>query len=85
MHYVDDTLLLVPGDASPLIYFKLFLYEFEMMSGFKINFHKSSVYNLSRCEEVETRATTILICSLGSLPFMYLGLLIKQTSLTKED
>ena len=31
------------------------------------------------------RATSILNCNLGFLPFMYLGLPIKPTSLTRED
>jgi len=84
LHYADDTLLLALGDVRSLIHFKVFLYEFEMMTGLKINFHKSFIYNLSRCEEVGTRATTILNCNLGSLPFMYLGLPIIPTSLTRE-
>ena len=47
LYYTDDTLLLVPGDSRSLICLKLLLYEFEMMTGLKINFHKSFVYNLS--------------------------------------
>jgi len=31
------------------------------------------------------RAATILNCTLGSLPFTYLGLPIKVTTLTRED
>jgi len=55
------------------------------MTGFKINFHKSCVYNLSRCEEVGMRAASIPNCNLGSLPFIYLGVPIKVTSFTRED
>ena len=85
LHYADDTLLLMPRDLKSLIFFKLLLHEFEMMMGLKINFHKSFVYNLSRCEEVDTRAATVLNCNLGSLPFTYLELPIKANFLTRED
>ena len=85
LHYTDDTLLLVRGDARSLIYLKLLLYEFEMMIGLKINFHKSFAYNLSKREEVGMRAATVLNCNLGSFPFTCLGLSIKPTTLTKKD
>jgi len=85
LHYADDILLFVPEDSRSLVSLKLLLYEFEMMTGLKINFHKFFVYNLSRCEEVGTRATTILNCNLGSLSFTYLGLPIKAIFLTREN
>jgi len=74
----------VSGDARSLLSLKL-LYEFEMMTRLKINFHKSFVYHLSGSEEVGMRGASILNCNLGSLPFSYLGLPIKSTSLTRED
>ena len=54
------------------------------MTGLKINFHKSFLFNLSRCEGVGRRAIAILNCNLGSLPF-YLGLSFKDISIIKED
>ena len=56
-----------------------------MMTRLKINFHKSCVYNLSRCEEMNMRVTSILNCNLGILPFTYLRLPIKVATLTRED
>jgi len=53
------------------------------MTDLKINFHKPFAYNLSRCEEVSMRVATI--CNLDTLPFSYLALPIKITSLTRED
>jgi len=85
LHYADDTLLLVPGDAKSLTSLKLLLYTYEMMTGLKINFRKSFVYNLSRSEEIGTRAASILNCNLGTLSFTYLGFPIKVTSLSRED
>ena len=52
LHYIDDTLLFVAGDAGSLISLNLILYAFEMMTDLKFNFHKSYVYNMSRCDEV---------------------------------
>ena len=85
LHYADDTLILVPGDARSLTSLKFLLYAFEMMTGPKINFHKSFVYNLCRCEEVGMSAATILNCYIDTLPFTYLGLPVKMTSLTRKD
>ena len=44
------------------------------MTDLKINFHKSYIYNLSRCDKVGIRAATILNFNLGTLSFIYLGL-----------
>jgi len=85
LHYADDTLILVSRDARSLISLKLLLYAYEMMTGLKINFYKSFIYNLNRCDEIGTRAAIILNCNLGTLPFTYLGLPIKVTSLSRED
>jgi len=63
LHYADDTLLFVPGDARLLISLRLILYAFERMAGSNINFHNSYVYDFSKCDEVGTRAVTILNCT----------------------
>ena len=75
----------MPSDARFLVSLKLLIYEFELVTGLKINFHKSFIYNLIRSEEMGVRAAAILNCNLGSFPFTYLGLPIKATSLTKKD
>ena len=67
-----------------LISLKLILYAYEMMTGLKINFHKSYVFSLSRCDIVSTRVATILNCNLGTVPLIYLRLPIKVTSLTRK-
>ena len=85
LYYVDDTLLLVSRDAKSFITLKLFLYLFEMMTGLKINFHKLFIYYVSMREEMGMRVTSFLNCNLGALLFTYFGLLIKMTTLTKED
>ena len=85
LYYADDAPLHVSGDTKSLICLKSLLYEFEMMTSLKINFQKSLVYNLSRCEELGARDTAILDCNLGSFPFTYLWQPIKVTSLSKED
>ena len=72
LHYVDDTLL-VPNDARSLLSLKFLFYEFEMMTGLKINFHKPFVYNLSGSEDMGTRATSVLNCNLGLCLSLILG------------
>ena len=63
LHYAGDTLLLVPRDARSPISLKLILYAFERIAGLNINFHNSYVYDFSKCDEVGTRAATILNCT----------------------
>jgi len=49
----------------------------------KTNFHKSFVCNLSWCEDVTMKATSILNCSIVSFPCTYLALPIKTTALSR--
>ena len=51
----------------------------------KINFHKSFFYNLSWCEDVTMKVTSILNCSIVSFPFTYLAFPIKTTALSRVD
>jgi len=85
LYYDDDNLLLVSGDARLLMSLKIILYSFEMMTGSKIKFHKSFVYNLSICDEMGTTSTIIPNCNFDTLSFIYLSLCIEVTSLTRED
>jgi len=53
---------------------KALLRGFEMVSGLKINFFKSSLIGVNVPEEFMGMACDFLNCSQGSLPFKYLGL-----------
>ncbi|XP_058775849.1 uncharacterized protein LOC131650136 [Vicia villosa] len=76
LHYVDDTIILGDGKLQNLWSFKAVLRGFELMSGLKINFYKSNVYGINLKEEVMQATTSFLTCSVGSLPFKFLGVMV---------
>ncbi|GKV32374.1 hypothetical protein SLEP1_g40985 [Rubroshorea leprosula] len=49
---------------------------FELMLGLKINFNKSSIIGVKIDEMWMKRAAEFLKCKRGSIPFMYLGMLV---------
>jgi hypothetical protein len=64
---------------------KLILYNFESMSGMKINYHKSEVSVLGEGEHVQKEIAERLNCKLGRLPLTYLGIPIHTRKLRKCD
>jgi len=49
---------------------------FAMMSGLKVNFHKSLLVGINIADSWLTEAASILHCKVGKVPFLYLGLSI---------
>jgi mannosylglycoprotein endo-beta-mannosidase len=47
---------------------------FEAMSGLKVNFHKSMLVGVNEAESWLAEAAAVLGCSVGRIPFMYVGL-----------
>lgn len=47
---------------------------FAQPTGLKVNFSKSSLYPLNLSEEKASLMASLLGCTIGSLPFTYLGL-----------
>lgn len=64
------------GEASieNLWTLKALLRGFELVSGLKVIFHNSCLRGINVSTEFLGMASTFLNCSVGSLPFMYLGL-----------
>src|SRR4051812_19070438 len=59
---------------------KEILLLFELVSGLKVNFHKSSLIGINIPQTWLEEATNILRCRVGSTPFKYLGLPIGANS-----
>jgi len=74
IQYADDTLCICEASIENLWTLKALLRGFEMVSGLKVNFHKSCLMGVNVAPEFLEMASTFLNCSVGSLPFMYLGL-----------
>jgi hypothetical protein len=85
VQYADDTLLIMKADARQLIFLKSLLNSFAESIGLEVNYNKSQMLpiNVSH-EEIQTLASTFG-CTIGTLPFTYLGLPMGTTKPKMED
>ncbi|GKV24336.1 hypothetical protein SLEP1_g33963 [Rubroshorea leprosula] len=74
LQFADDTALLCEASANSVWAIKCTLRWFEIMSGLRINFNKSTLYGTNVDEEWLSMAALALNCKAGKLPFTYLGL-----------
>ncbi|XP_028118943.1 uncharacterized protein LOC114316485 [Camellia sinensis] len=72
--FVDDSLLFSEAEVEEVRKLKRVLRCFEIMSGLKINFHKSVICGVGVSTEVINEMATVLNCKVKSLPLTYLGL-----------
>lgn len=74
LQYADDTLLVGVASNETILAMKSIMRMFELISGLKINFTKSSLIGVNtNVEWLESKAAH-LGCKTGEIPFMYLGL-----------
>lgn len=77
LQFADDTLLMVDAKIEEVENLKVILMCFEAVTGLKVNLAKSSLMVISK-EAVDmdlgSQAASVLGCSIGTLPFSYLGL-----------
>lgn len=74
MQYADDTLLIMEGSSSQLLELKQILHLYAMTSGLKVNFSKSVMMPINISHEHMVSLADDFACSIGALPFTYLGL-----------
>jgi hypothetical protein len=74
LQYADDTLCVGEASIDNLWTLKAILRGFEMASGLKINFWKSSLMGVNVSQEFMALASTFLNCKSSLIPFIYLGL-----------
>nr|UBX54584.1 Line-1 retrotransposon [Lupinus angustifolius] len=74
LQFADDTILVCKPNVKNLWCIKSILKCFELISGLKVNSHKSSLFGISVSDSFLTGATNFLSCNLGSFPFLYLGI-----------
>lgn len=74
LQYADDTLCIGVPTVENLWTLKAMLRGFEMASGLKVNFHKSSLIGVNVPRDFMEAACRFLHCREGSIPFVYLGL-----------
>jgi hypothetical protein len=86
LQYADDTLLLLDKDEAHARNMKCILTCFEMISGMRMNFHKSELVsiNMEQESEVQIYAETFG-CPVGGFPIKYLGIPLHYQKLRRDD
>jgi hypothetical protein len=76
LQFADDTLLLCENLDSNIWEVKSVFLLFELAPGLKVHFHKSQVITFNVDEIRQQDIASFLGCRIGTIPFIYLGLLI---------
>ncbi|GKV12577.1 hypothetical protein SLEP1_g23703 [Rubroshorea leprosula] len=84
LQFADDTIIMGRADAENIRMVKDVLRWFELMSGLRINFNKSSIYGYNVSEGWLKGSAGTLRCGVGQTPFLYLGLPIGSKSERKK-
>ena len=74
LQYADDTIFFGEASMENIKAIKSILRTFELVSGLKINFAKSSFGSIGMSEAWKRNAAKFLNCSMLSIPFVYLGI-----------
>ncbi|XP_050219021.1 uncharacterized protein LOC126669562 [Mercurialis annua] len=74
LQFADDTLIFVPNDLQMVENLLHILRCFELISGLKINYQKSSIIGINVDQFSLSKASDILNCKIKELPVSYFGL-----------
>ncbi|GAU16213.1 hypothetical protein TSUD_298450 [Trifolium subterraneum] len=74
LQFADHTLLLGVKSWANIRALRDVLVLFELMSGLKVNFHKSMLVGVNISDSWLSEAASVLRCRVGKVPFLYLGL-----------
>lgn len=74
LQFADDMLIIGEKSDKNVCIIKVILQLFELVSGLKVNFHKSLLLGVHVDDQWLADASYFLNCKLGKLPFVYLGL-----------
>lgn len=85
LHYVDDTLIFMEGDARKFFFLKALLNSFAESTGLRVNYSKSMMVPINVEESKFEVLANTFGCSKGSLPFTYLGFPMSLTKPTVAD
>ena len=70
--YEDNTIVFMDHNLEHAHNVKLLLTAFELMSGLKINFHKSELFCYGLPKECEAHYSHLFECGTSSMPVTYL-------------
>ena len=74
LQFADDTLLIGVKSWTNVRAMKAVMLLFEVVSGLKVNFHKSMLFSVNVNESWLHEAAMVMHCKHGRIPFLYLGL-----------
>ncbi|XP_058761431.1 uncharacterized protein LOC131634822 [Vicia villosa] len=78
LQFADDTVIIGEPTSDNLWSMKVILRGFELVSGLKINFHKSNFFGTNIGDWLYSSATSFLSCKKGSFPFKFLGIWVGE-------
>jgi hypothetical protein len=78
-------MILIQNDNLAIANLKFLLICFELLSGLKINYHKSEVIVMGVAVEEQARVDCLLNCQEGVFPFKYLGFPMSDKKLIIAD
>ena len=85
VQYANDTIAVLPADLAQIVKMKSILREYAESVGLHINFAKSTLVPINLAEDRAAHLAQALGCSLGKMPFTYLGLPMGTTRPTVSD
>ena len=74
IQYAVDTILVMPACLQQAATMKEMLTDYASSIGLRINFHKSTLIPINLSAEAATTFASLFGCSVGTMPFTYLGL-----------
>ena len=81
LQYADDTIIFCGASKNQINMLKLILYSFELLTGLKINFSRSSLIGLGLTTDEMKNYSKLLGCSAVQLLINYLGISLHNTPL----
>lgn len=85
VQYADDTILIMPACPAQALLIKDILTDYASSIGLKINFHKSTMIPINCEVALSEQLADIFGCTMGSMPFTYLGLPLGMTKPSVQD
>src|SRR4051812_45205852 len=85
IQYAGDTIMIIHADESQLLAMKEMLIRFHASTGLKVNFNKSTLIPLNVNEDMTAHLAEVFECSIGHMPFTYLGLPLGTTRPKIQD
>jgi hypothetical protein len=85
VQYADDTLLILQACPNQLAALKITLEDFATATGLRVNYAKSCLVSVNTPDATLQNLAQAFGCSMGSLPFTYLGLPLGITKPTVQN